>query len=142
MQGRLSFKDLVLIAGAMLDAPAEEVERMMCRSCAEAALAAPFAGSGEIDLYPDPIEQAAICCSEIIRNRPLPAGNSRLGYECLREMLVRGGYPWPSEDADEIVEAIEGLEAGAISETDFVRWVRARVGLGEWLRYRRRGPTA
>jgi len=135
MWRRLTFEDFVLIAAAVQDAPADEVEAKISRPRAERALAAPFPGPGEIVLYPDPVERAAICCSSIIRERPLPGGNKRVGYECMREML--GNSPWPRLEGDpkEIPAMLDGLAAGTIDEADFARWVRARVGLGEWLRY-------
>jgi prophage maintenance system killer protein len=134
---RLVFDDLLCIAAAIREVPADELEPTIDRVAAEAALAAPFVRTGEIDLYPLVAEKAAICCSRVILYRPLREDNKRVAYECLREMLLRGGCPWPrpEEDEEEIAAKIDALALGAITETDFVRWVRARVGLGEWLRY-------
>jgi prophage maintenance system killer protein len=138
MDVQLAFEDLVLITAATRDIAAEEAESSISREDAEAALNAPFARSGEIDLYPRLAEKAAICCSRFIGNRPLADGNSKVAYECMREMLVRGGEPWPrpEEDAEEIAMKLNALAEGKIEEAEFVAWVRARVGLGEWLRYR------
>src|SRR3954471_5358462 len=104
MPDRLDFADLLLIAEALLGEPAEHLAGIVLVPSAESALAAPFASFGGIEFYEDPAERAALCCSRIIRNHPLPDGNKRLGYECMREMLERSGIPWPrpSEDADEI----------------------------------------
>ncbi len=131
MRQRLELAELLLIAEAVLGAPAERLARMILVSSAESALAAPFATFGGIDFYEDPVERAAICCSRIIRNHPFPDGNKRVGYECMREMLERGDIPWPrpSEDVDEIAGTIEALAAREISERDFVRWVKARTEL-------------
>jgi death-on-curing protein len=140
----LRLEDLLLIAEAILGTSAERLARMALLSSAESALAAPFASFGGVDFYPDPVQQAAICCSRIIRNHPFPDGNKRVGYECMREMLERGGYPWPrpGEDAVEIAETVEALAAGTLSEEEFVRWVRDRVALGERLQERAAGePT-
>jgi hypothetical protein len=51
----------------------------------------------------------------------------------MREMLERDGIPWPraSEDVEEIASTIEDLAARAISERDFVRWVKLRTQLSE-----------
>lgn len=121
-----------MIAEAVLGIRAEALARVTRIGGAESALAAPFASFGGIDFYDDPVERAAICCSRVIRNHPLPDGNKRLGYECMREMLERVGAPWPrpSEDVDEIASTIEGLAAGSISERDFVAWVKRRGELG------------
>jgi death-on-curing protein len=131
MRPRLELAEMLLIAEAVLGAPAERLARMILVASAESALAAPFASFGGIDFYEDPVERAAICCSRIIRNHPFPDGNKRVGYECMREMLERDGVPWPrpSEDVDEIAGTIEGLAAREISERDFVAWVRARTEL-------------
>jgi hypothetical protein len=144
MQLELTFTDFVLIAAEMRGVSVDELEPDICRPSAEQALAAPFARSGEIDLYPWPAEKAAICCSAIIRSQPLPDRSEDVAYECMREMLVRGGHPWPrpEEDEEEIATKLRGLAADEVSETEFVEWVRARVGLGEWLRYQAKAATA
>jgi death on curing protein len=131
MQQHLELAELLLVAEAVLGAPAERLARMVLVSSAESALAAPFASFDGIDFYEDPAERAAICCSRIIRNHPFPDGNKRVGYECMREMLERDGLPWPrpSEDVDEIAGTIEALAAREISEGDFVLWVKARTEL-------------
>jgi death-on-curing protein len=129
----LELADFLLIAEAVLASPAEDLARVTRIPAAESALAAPFASFGGIDFYTDPTERAAICCSRIIRNHPLPDGNKRLGYECMREMLERSGISWPrpSEDVDEIASTIEGLAARTVSERDFVSWVRRRTEIPE-----------
>lgn len=131
MEERLELGDLLLIAEAVLGDPAEHLARAILIPGAESALAAPFASFGGIDFYDDPVERAAICCSRIIRNHPFPDGNKRVGYECMREMLERGGFPWPrpSEDAEQIAAVVEGVAAREVSERDFVRWVKARTEL-------------
>lgn len=99
---------------------------------AESALAAPFANFGGVYFYPEPVDRAAICCSRVVRNHPLPDGNKRVGYECMREMLERSAIDWPrpSEDAPLIAMAIEGLAARTVSEVDFIRWAKERVAAG------------
>lgn len=130
MKGRLELVDLLLIAEAVLEMPAEELVRIVLVPGAESALAAPFASFDGIDFYDDPAERAAICCSRIIRNHPFPDGNKRVAYECMREMLERDGLPWPrpSEDAQEIGDMVEGLAAREVSEREFVDWVKKRTG--------------
>jgi death-on-curing protein len=117
----------------VLGSSAEQLVRVVRVPEVESALAAPFASFDGINFYGDPAERAAICCSRIIRNHPLPDGNKRLGYECMREMLERSGIPWPrpSKDVDEIASTIEGLAARTISEQDFVRWVKRRTQIRE-----------
>lgn len=124
--------DLLLIAEAVLDVPAEQLRSVIDIAGAESALAAPFASFGGVDCYKDPVERAAICCSRLIRNHPLPKGNKRVGYECMREMLEQANEPWlrSKEDVKTIAFTLERLAAGLLPESDFVDWVKRRVELG------------
>lgn len=133
MSKRLGIAEFLLIGEAVLGVEAERLAREARLSAAETALAAPFASIDGIPFHADAVERAAICCSRIIRNNPLPDGNKRVAYECMREMLDRAGVAWPRprEDAAEIAGKIEGLAARRISEPDFVRWVKARARLSE-----------
>lgn len=138
MHGKLTFERFVQITSQTKEASADEVEPMIARSMAEAALAAPFGGSDELVLYPEPVEQAARCCAAIIRLRPLPCDNKRVAWKCMLEMLVR--YPWAPIDPGrrKISEKLDGLGDGTTREDDFVRWVRAQVAGAEVARYERR----
>ncbi|HEU4393628.1 MAG TPA: hypothetical protein VFR04_08345 [Solirubrobacterales bacterium] len=129
MSKRLEIADFLLIAEVVLGVEAERLARAVRLPATEAALAAPFASLDGVPFYGDPVERAAICCSRIIRGNPLPDGNKRVAYECMREMLDRSGVVWPRprEDAEEIARTIEGLATGRVSEQDFVRWVKRRT---------------
>jgi prophage maintenance system killer protein len=129
MENRLSFKELLLIAEARLDTAYDELERAVCPFRAESALASPFVRVCGVYLFPDPVEQAAICAYNLIRTKPFPQGNRAVGYECMREMLVLSGRLWlrqeeESEDVDEFLKRVEAREVGL---EEFVRWVRERV---------------
>jgi hypothetical protein len=143
MYTRLTFERFALIAAALYGAPVDEVEPEISRPGAEAALAAPFPGPDEIVLYPNPVEQAALCCAAIIRRRPLPHSNKRVAYECMREMLIWSPDPWPGDGAEDVKEMLDGVADGTVDEVEFVLWARAQVGFDVWRRYqRRRGATA
>lgn len=143
MSDQLELGDFLTIVEEVLGIPGAEIS-MYVAATAESALAAPFATFGGVAFYPEPVERAAICCSRIVRSRPLPGHNKLVGYICMRLMLGRGEFPWPrvKEDALEISEMVHALEAGAISEREFVAWVRARVALGERLRGRPAGESS
>ncbi|MDQ3724827.1 MAG: hypothetical protein M3335_02870 [Actinomycetota bacterium] len=127
----MNLGDLLVIAERLFGLPAEQWARKISLADAEATLAAPFAGPGELDLYPDPVDQAAICGSRFISSRLFPVGNELVGYECMREMLERAECPWPGPRGD--AEEVKRLAAGTTSEAGFVRWVHSRVELGERL---------
>lgn len=128
----LSFREFLLIAEAALRISYDELERLACPFRVGSALNAPFARVCGVYLFPDPVEQAAICALLLLRTRPLPLGsrsNRKVAYECMREMLVLGDCRWsrPEEDADDVAETLEGVEAGTIDLAEFIRWVRSRT---------------
>lgn len=127
---RIELADFLLIAEAVLGVPAGALlwaRGAASISLAESALAAPFAGFGEVEFYPDPLEKAAILCSRIVRNHPLYDGNKRVGYLCMREFMARNGIEWRRPGDDETAQTIEDLAAGTLSEDDWVGWVRRHV---------------
>jgi len=97
---------------------------------AESALAAPAAGFGEVEAYPDFAAKAAVLCSRLVRNHPLPDGNKRVAYLCLLEFVARNSRQWtidPSETVEETVTLIEGLAGGQVSEAHLHRWLEQRL---------------
>lgn len=131
MSNRLSFEEFLLIAEATLEKPYDDLERAVCPFRADYVLAAPFFRVCGSTFISDPVEQAASSAFLIIRLRPLPPplDNKGVAYECMREMLVRSGFTWsPSEEeADAVVETLQGVEAGTVDLAEFIRWVRSRA---------------
>jgi death on curing protein len=125
----LDFADFLFISEAVLQVGTDGLVLVTRIPEAESALAAPFARFGGVYFYPDPVQRAAICCSRIIRNHPLPDGNKRVGYECMREMLERSDVAWPRprEDAEEIAFVVEGLASRAVTEGAFIEWAQQHV---------------
>jgi prophage maintenance system killer protein len=121
--------DMLLIAQRELKRPAEELKDMIDLRRAIAALHAPFPRSGEIDLYPHPIEKAAICCSRIVRADLFPDANKKIAFECMCEMLATAEYPWSwnPKEAEEIEEQMNQLKAEEITEAEFIDWVWKRL---------------
>jgi death-on-curing protein len=124
----LCLADFLLIAESISGIEAKRLERMPGMTRAESALAAPRAGFGDVELYPALPAKAAILCSRIVRNHPLPDGNKRVAYICMIEFIRRNGREWaPEASTDERAAAIEQLAAGALSESDFVAWVQRQI---------------
>jgi death on curing protein len=126
----LGIADFLLIAEAVLGIPAEALahsHHVIAR--AESALSAPAAAFDDREFYPQLAEKAAVLCSRILRNHPLPDGNKRVGFLRLIEFVERNGYAWtppPAGDA-ESVDVIVRLAASTLSEASFVEWVTARL---------------
>jgi prophage maintenance system killer protein len=129
MQNRLSFKEMLLIAEARLGLDYDELERAVCPFRAQWALASPFVRVCGVYLFPDPVEQAAICAYNLIRSRPLPWGNRAVGYECMREMLVLGERLWSNQDeeSEDVDDFLKRVEAGEVGLAELIRWARERV---------------
>jgi hypothetical protein len=128
----LSLKDFLLVSEAVLGIAYEELERAVCIYRAQAALAAPFVRVCGVGLFEDPADQAAICAIRLLRTRPLPLGSAssrKVAYECMREMLVRGGCRWSRqmEDAEDVGVTLERVERGQMTDAQFLAWVRAGV---------------
>lgn len=99
---------------------------------ADSALHAPAATYGGVEFYEDFPTKAAVLCSRITRNHPLPDGNKRVVYECLREFVARNGYTWsppPGDDpgGDETVAVMRAVAAGEMSESKLALWIRDRI---------------
>jgi death-on-curing protein len=126
---RLSVEDLLLIAEAVLRAPAEGLARASRLDAAASALAAPFAGERGGDPYPHLADKAAILCSRLVRNHPLPDGNKRVALLAMLELVARNRGIWlpPAGGQEEIAATIEDLAARELSEAAFVAWVRRCV---------------
>jgi death-on-curing protein len=123
----LDLADYLLVAEAVLDHPAEDIARFDRISLAESALAAPAMSFSGIEFYPDPIMKAAVLCARLARNHPLPDGNKRVAYLCLREFLVRNDFEFIRPSVDETVGVIEALAAGELAEPDFAEWLRKQI---------------
>ena len=128
----LSLGDYLVIASATLGIPAEELARYANLGLVDSALHAPAAGTGDIDFYPDLATKAAVLCSRLVRNHPLPDGNKRVAYECLRTFLDLNGQDLRRDvkdepDEDNLVQLIFDLAGSAISEKAFETWLRDRI---------------
>ncbi len=129
MNEQIDLAEFLLVAERVLGVEAKALKAAAKLDAAESALAAPFMGFGDSLFYPDPAHRAAIVCSRIIRNHPLPDGNKRAGYLCMLIQLERAGliFKHPEGGQDETADVIEALAASQISEEAFVEWVRART---------------
>lgn len=135
MDDWLSFNDLVQIAANALKVPSETLEETVCIFRAQSALAAPFVRIFGIDVFRDPVERAVVCALRIIRWRPFLVGNTEVAAWCLREMLLRSHYIWrrPDEDAEEIMEMLNRVDAKTMNFAELLEWVGERVELGTGL---------
>ncbi len=125
----LDLGDLLAVAEAVLGEDAEDLQHGDGVPRAQAALAEAFASFEGVYFYSDPVQRAAICCSRIICHQPFPRRNSWIAYLYMREILEREGFSWPHfpDYVAEVSAMVEALAREALSEEQFVSWVRSRV---------------
>lgn len=126
-ESALDIIDFLRTAEMVLGEHIERVGRVTKIGLAESALAAPFASFGGVSFYPDPIHRAAILCSRICRNHPLPDGNKRVAYLLMTEQLYRAGFGFDAGDQQHTAEMVERLAADDVSEQGFAEWLATRV---------------
>jgi death-on-curing protein len=126
----LELADYLLIAEQVLGLPAEAIANFNRIGLAASALAAPQAGFGGVEAYPDFETKAAVLCWHLVKNHPLPDGNKRCAFLATVEFVERNGRTWiPAPgDPDETDQVIRGVASGAVSEADFREWTAARCG--------------
>lgn len=124
---KLSIEELLLIAEAVLGVSAERLARAARLGAAASALAAPFATQDGCERYPELGDKAAILCSRLVRNHPLPDGNKRVALLAMLELVARNQGIWLSPSQDMLATTIERLAARELSEVDFAAWIRAHV---------------
>ena len=88
----------------------------------DSALHAPQAGFGDDDFYSDFFMKAAVLCTRIARNHPLPDGNKRLAWICLVTFCDLNGYELFVEK-EEAVRTVVGVAAGEMSEDELRQWI-------------------
>lgn len=124
----LTAADYLLIAERVTDIPAGQLARLArTLPAAESALSAPAAGFGDYEAYEGIAEKAAVLCSRLVRNHPLPDGNKRAALLAMLEFIERNGATWTGGAGDPVAEVIERLASGETSEAEFAEWVAARV---------------
>jgi death-on-curing protein len=122
---QLELEDLLLIGEAVLGMTAEALVGATRLPLARSALDA--AGRCR-----ELSEQAAVLCSRLIRNHPLPDGNKRVALLAMLELIARNGGRWtpPPGGQREIAVTLERVAARELSETALIAWVRERVAVG------------
>ncbi|HEX7290767.1 MAG TPA: Fic family protein [Conexibacter sp.] len=125
----IDLADYLVLAEAVtgLTAPAlAGVPHIVAR--VESALAAPFAEFDGDEAYKGVAMKAAVLCSRLVRNHPLPDGNKRVAYLCMIELIRRNGCEWaPLAPALERADMVERLAARELAEAEFAKWVEQQI---------------
>lgn len=128
----VTFEDYLLAAVEATGLPMETVRRVADRNLAESALAAPAAGFGEEERYPDIDEKAAILLRRLAGNHALPDGNKRTALLCSILFVNLNGFEWvppanDDPDGNETAEVVEAAAADAIPHGALRAWIWERL---------------
>lgn len=126
----LELADYLLIAERVLGLPAEAIANFNRIGLAQSALAAPQAGFGGVEAYPDFETKAAVLCRHLVKNHPLPDGNKRCAFLATVEFVERNGRTCVAApgDPDETDRVIRGVASGEVSQAAFREWIAGRCG--------------
>lgn len=132
----LELADFLLIAEAVLQAPAKEIAKDSNLNLADSALHAPRARFVGEEFYPDFPTKAAVLGAHLIKNHPLRDGNVQVALVATIEFCTRNGFRWSpppcDEDGEETANVFLGLAASSITDPvieELARWIAARIGL-------------
>jgi death-on-curing protein len=123
----VSFGDYCRIAAEVLGTDPEQIARLPRIGLADSALAAPGAGFGDQDAYPDLIEKAAVLVEHLARNHPLPDGNKRCAFLAVDRFLAANGRPIGDADPSTDVPMVERIAAGEATPNEIVAWLEERT---------------
>lgn len=129
---RIELGDFLLIAESHLGTSANALARIdRVVTLAQSALAAPFAGFGDYEVFPTFEAKAAVYCSRIATYHALPDANKRTAYDVMLEFVERNGRTWTHGPGglDETASMIERLagEPPPLTEGEFIEWVASRI---------------
>jgi death-on-curing protein len=123
----VSFGDYCRIAAEVLGTTPEQIARLPRIGLADSALAAPGAGFGDQDAYPDLIEKATVLVEHLARNHPLPDGNKRCAFLAAERFLAANGRPIANADPDTDVPMVERIASGEVTRKEIVSWLERRT---------------
>ena len=128
----LTFDDYVAAASSGLGMDPSTVRSMANQPLAESALAAPAAGFGDHEQYPDFPLKVAVLLKRVAGNHALPDGNKRAALLCAILFAGLNGFDWEPPQSDEpdgseTAEIVEAAAAGLIPLSALAAWIQLRL---------------
>jgi len=122
----LEIEHFLAVAESVLGIDAERLARVTKIPLAESALAAPFAGVGDVQFYEHPVHRAAVLASRILRNHPLPDGNKRVALILMVLYLEENGLMLTAspQEVDSVLRAVASRKH---TEDYFMVWLCSRT---------------
>ncbi len=124
----LDLADFLLISAEITGIEVSVLMKMSRLPLADSALHAPQAGFGEVDLYPDFVDKAAVLLVRLAMNHPLPDGNKRAAWVSMRMFVAANDWTWdPYPDVDEAERTVMAIASGELDEAATADWLRAHL---------------
>ena len=95
----------------------------------ESALAAPYQSFAGTEFYPGIVNKAVRLGFGLIKNHPFLDGNKRIGTHAMLVLLELNDIHIEYDD-DELIEIIQEVAAGVLSQEGFHLWVSVRINKG------------
>lgn len=96
----------------------------------DSALHAPFIGFGDVEVYKSFELQAAVLCSRIVRNHPLPDGNKRLGWVALLMFCDLNCYDISFEPS-QVIALFVMIASSEVPENEIADWLSRHLSFRE-----------
>jgi death on curing protein len=128
----LTMEDFYQAAAEALGADLETVRSITNETLAGSAIAAPRAGFGDFELYPDLSTKTAVLLQSVASNHPLPDGNKRTALLCAIIFAALNGYRWVPPYADdpdgtETAEVVEAASTRSVPLGALSAWIQFRL---------------
>jgi death-on-curing protein len=124
----LDLADFLVIAEEITGIEVPVLVKMSRLSLADSALHAPQAGYGDVDLYPDFVDKAAVLLVRLAMNHPLPDGNKRAAWVSMRMFVAINGWTWdPLPDVDDAERTVMAIASGELHESAAADWLRQHL---------------
>lgn len=121
----LDLTDYLAIAAEIIGLDLTTLTKVTRLELADSALHAPEAGFGDVDLYPDFVDKAAVLVVRLAKNHPLPDGNKRAAWVSMRMFVAVNGWLWRTQpDIDEAEAVVLAIAAGELDEAGAAAWLR------------------
>ena len=121
----LDLSDYLAIAAEVTGLDVTTLLQVTQVSLADSALHAPAAGFGDVDLYPEFVDKAAVLLVRLAKNHPLLDGNKRAAWVSLRMFVEVNGWRWQTQpDIDDAESTVVAVAAGTLDEAGTAAWLR------------------
>ncbi len=124
----LDLADFLVIAEEITGLDVDVLAKMSRLSLADSALHAPQAGFGDVDLYPDFVDKAAVLLVRLAMNHPLPDGNKRAAWVSMRMFVAINDWSWdPYPNVDDAERTVMAIASRELDEAATAAWLRQHL---------------